>query len=125
MTSIRAVAYRVQWGKSYDTFTIRYSRVTGNPTEWEKLLFAQDNRADGWISPVLHVHAYVSTDETKLLSLGIVETALLVRFMIEHKSEIPLMKNRDGSQFFVVTWASLRKLKVPFFARRYKAGSCT
>jgi len=73
---IRGIASRVQWGKDWASFTIREWRHSETRTELAKrtdALYANDGR----ILPHLTIQAYLS-DDNQLISVGVVETRLLI-----------------------------------------------
>jgi hypothetical protein len=109
----RGIGSRVQYGKSWNTFTVRLHRSSGAITEWEKRKEAV--KTGRWLYPYLTVQAYVDGD--KLLSAGIVKTADLVAF-IENAMEQGTLKTNvardDGgtATFAIVRWADLPSTRV-------------
>lgn len=57
--AIRGIASRVQWGKCWQTFTIRMARPSGVDTEYQKRLQALDNLDRGFLLPHLTIQGYV------------------------------------------------------------------
>ena len=57
--AICGVASRVQWGRAWNTFTIRISRPSGASTEYEKRLRAIDSRDHGLLYPHYTIQGYV------------------------------------------------------------------
>ena len=74
--SICGVASRVQWGRAWNTFTIRISRPSGASTEYEKRLRAIDNRDHGFLYPHYTIQGYIEDPkgEGELLSACAVRT---------------------------------------------------
>src|SRR5690606_11157248 len=71
---VRGVAVRVQWDRNYKTFTIRYKRASGTPTEFAKRMEAIYTH-DGWLYPHLTIQAYAEKREGgRLLSYAVVST---------------------------------------------------
>lgn len=84
---VRGVAVRVQWGVNYRTFTIRYKRRSGAPTEYGKRLAAIHGN-DGALYPYLTIQAYANKrDGGSLLSYAVVKTADLYRYIEDHLPE--------------------------------------
>src|SRR2546430_16705931 len=52
---LRGIASRIQYGRSYPTFTLRYKRSSGAATEFEKRLYAIRHGAQGYIYPHLTI----------------------------------------------------------------------
>ena len=111
---MRGVASRVQFtDQSWDTFTIRYRRASGAETEYAKRLRAIERACDGWLLPHLTVQAYVSPCRRRLVSLGVVETALLYEtatrgLATDDKRAAFVQTNpADGNEFLVIPWTAL------------------
>lgn len=83
--SMSGIASRIQVGKNWRTFTIRYKRDNGKDTEFKKRKFAIEN---DMFYPKFTYQAYV-TSETggKLLGLAIMPTKSLFKYIDEHKDE--------------------------------------
>lgn len=60
---LQGIAARVQWGRAWNTFTIRTARHTGSETELEKRLYQIDN---GYFYPAFTMQAYF---DNRLLSI--------------------------------------------------------
>jgi hypothetical protein len=84
------VSKRVQWsGKDWGTLTIRSSLLSGNKTEIDKF--------DRLAPDHLHIHAYVDEDDSKLISVYAVRSALLLDNISDFR-ENPA----DGNKFAYV-----------------------
>lgn len=79
--NVRGVAVRVQWGNNYKTFTIRYKRHTGAPTEYAKRLAAIRGN-DGALYPYLTIQAYADKrNNGSLLGYAVVKTSDLYQYV--------------------------------------------
>src|SRR5437762_25013 len=76
-TVLRGIASRIQYGRSYPTFTLRYKRSSGAATEFEKRLYAIRHGAQGYIYPHLTIQAYISRPSGRLLAAAVTETSSL------------------------------------------------
>jgi hypothetical protein len=108
---MRGIASRVQWtdGKCWRTFTIRYSRMTGATTEWEKRWAAI---RDGFLYPALTIHSYLSSDKSRLLAAGVVRTRELFEFVEARRRDdawlqAHLRRVYDGNRLLWVSWDEL------------------
>ena len=107
-TVLRGVASRIQYGRYYPTFTLRYKRSNGAVTEFEKRLYAIRHVAQGCIYPHLTIHAYMSRPKGKLLAVAVTETRALYHYAEryrEDRSRVYEQRNiSDGNSFLVVLW---------------------
>lgn len=73
---IRGIASRVQYGRAWDTFTIRYSRPSGAKTEYQKRV---DQLTDGsFLLPEYTIQAYLDKQiGGSFASAGIIQTTQL------------------------------------------------
>ncbi len=85
--NVRGVAVRVQWGKNYKTFTIRYKRHTGAPTEYHKRIAAIKG-ANGALYPYLTIQAYADKrNGGRLLGYAVAKTAGMYEYIEKRLSE--------------------------------------
>jgi hypothetical protein len=117
--AVRGVASRVQCdGISWETFTLRLRRESGNTTEWEKRELAVTRPDLGYLFPHLTVQAYVDRTHEKLLSVAVVRTVDLVNFTArfgpfecrkqKRRMDRPYVdRTHDGTYFIVVPWCAL------------------
>lgn len=110
------IASRIQPTKwSWDTFTIRYNRSSGNDTEYVKRI--NDIAMEG-LYPKWTLQAYVSEDYTKLLSLSVIDTNILYDKVVGfiHSNGLDTDRNKDiytvtntidNNLFIVVRWRFL------------------
>ena len=77
---MRGIAARIQLRVNYKTFTIRMSRDSGAETEYAKRLFAIESN-DGWLYPVLTIHAYAETETGPILSVGVAKTSDIISYI--------------------------------------------
>lgn len=121
---MRGIASRVQFGeRSWGTFTIRYGRVSGFPTEWEKRMKAREAASQGWLQPALAVHAYVTPNGDALLGAAVVPYPELINFILEHleaavegaDTRAPVyMQATDNASFLCARWDAMEKAAVRF-----------
>lgn len=123
---IRGIASRVQAvDRSYDTFTIRYQRLSaaGFDTEYKKRLMAVRSNGE-LLSAYLCVQAYVSKDWQTLLALAVVRVRDLYEFVEREREQFtsgqfPLGRQHGGcyldtvvndgaAHFLVVPWSRLK-----------------
>ena len=104
---LRALASRIQRAEySFDTFTVRYSRDSGTPTEYTKRINAI---AGGEMYPVLTFHAYLSTDGNEFYGMAIINTVDLFEYLQKNPKEI----KRTGAdeigqaEFLIARWNRL------------------
>src|SRR5579859_8047998 len=74
---LRGIASRIQYGRYYPTFTLRYKRSSGAVTEFEKRLYAIRHVAQGYIYPHWTIQAYLSKPNGQLLAVAVTETSSL------------------------------------------------
>lgn len=107
---LRGVAIRVQYGHSWNTFTIRYRRSSGAKTEYEKRLEAIKNEK---MYPQLTLQCYLSKGAEKVISAAWIKTKDLYRQIV---SKPQICKYRfageDGNQFLYVNWADLDNILI-------------
>jgi len=109
--AIRGVAIRVQWGRAWNTFTIRYRLSSGAKTEYAKRVDAIENEK---LYPHLTVQVYLSNDSSRILSAAIIQTRELYRQIREGWDDI-VEKRRareDGNVFLVVPWDKLGNILI-------------
>lgn len=131
---VRGVAVRVQWGVNYKTFTIRYRRASGAPTEFEKRVEAIRSQ-DGWLYPHLTIQAYADKrDGGSLLSYAVISTDDLFlylasnvvdRFIVGKKGKIPgtcITYNTcpEGNTFLIVRFGDLDKANIRHIVRDFE-----
>ena len=107
---LRAVAIRVQWGKAWDTFTIRYKRKNGSKTEYQKRAEAILNDR-GYFYPYLTIQAYLNKrgDATSLLSCGVVKTKDLYQYMFSNMPSIRSEVCPEGNTFLHIKFSELQR----------------
>ena len=97
-------ACRIQFGKCYESFTLRRSRPKGTTTEFDKL-----NRAKkmGGLMPTYHVQAFIENDTA---IIAVAETVDLLKYIDGHKDQ--WRKTSEGETFYYIPWRKLDKVKV-------------
>lgn len=99
-------ASRVQFGKNHATFSIRRSRPTGTPTEFNKLLRAQKN---GAAMPFVHIQTFVAEDEQSAV-VAIAPTRNLISYIANHADQ--WRKNFSGETFYFAPWQELNGVRI-------------
>lgn len=100
-------ASRVQFGRNYESFSLRGYRPSGKATEFAKLKRASKTCAP---MPTFHVQAFVDSDE-KSATVAIVPTIDLVQYAERHKPEMKHAHN-GGEGFIAVPWRELDRVKI-------------
>ncbi len=100
-----SIASRVQ---TYDktTFTIRYSRGTGNDTEYQKRVQQLNSHYE---LPTYTVQAYVDATLRVLRNVAAVRTAPLYEYIMTGTpgEDWPLIPSDENEYFFPVSWSEL------------------
>ena len=110
------ISSRIQpTSRSWDTFTIRYLRSSGLRTEYVKrvIAIAIDDIYPKWTS-----QAYTNLNDTKLISIGVVNTKELFENIVAYinkyglfedsRNDIYINTNKiDNNKFIVVKWKYL------------------
>ena len=79
-TGLQGIAARVQWGRPWNTFTIRKERHTGSKTELEKRL---EQIKKGYFYPAFTLQAYFDNRiNNNCLSVGVVQTVYIFNFIL-------------------------------------------
>ena len=128
--SVRGIASRVQWGTPYDSFSVRLSSRFGEPTEFQKRLYALQNQSSGFIYPHITVQAYLDFRHGNLISAAAIETARLIgaaALLVENRERLQhprpefygFIDNPDGTSFVYLRWQYLM-YKGAMFAENVK-----
>jgi hypothetical protein len=124
---LRGLASRIQYGRYYPTFTLRYKRSSGATTEFEKRLYAIRHIAQGYIYPHLTIQAYMSHPQGQLLAAAVTETRSLYLYAERYRedpSRVYEQRNTsDGKSFLVVPWESYQRLGHPL--KTFLSGQAT
>jgi 1,4-alpha-glucan branching enzyme len=100
---VQGIAARIQWGRAWNTFTIRAKRHTGAETELAKRMRAIE---EGYFYPAFTLQAYFNNrEENKLLSIGAIRTKDLYRFVQEHPEKVHA--NKSDNAFLFVRWVDI------------------
>lgn len=111
VNGMRGIASRIQTMETarrkepYNTFTVRLRRDSGAKTEYEKRLFAIENKIGGWIYPALTVQAYAATKRGPIISCGVARTADIIAFIQQGHHTI---RRTTNAQFAVCEWGQMR-----------------
>ncbi len=106
--TISGVASRIQIvDEPYDTFTVRLQRDSGSPTEFEKRTFAMSNEC---IYPKFTFQAYASKEDFRLLSMAVIRTQDLYKFIEKNCPQVKHTgENQIGQAIFIpCKWQDLR-----------------
>jgi len=106
---IIGVAARIQFGKDWSSFTIRYNRHNGNKTEYEKRKEAIEK---GYFYPAYTLQAYFNKEGNSMISACLVSTRDLYHFIDNNPSKV--FKNKSDNDFIFVNWSDLKKIKEVF-----------
>ncbi len=103
---VRGVASRIQYGRMYPTFTVRYRRRNGATTEFAKRVKAIE---EGYLYPYYTMQAYIIQNE--LVGIGVVKTESLYQYILNGRSNKDYMHfvGHDGNEFLIVHWSDLPK----------------
>jgi hypothetical protein len=115
--AIRGIASRVQWDSPYRSFTIRYSKISGQKTEYEKRLDAIKNEDEGLLYPHLTIQAYIDSTTNSLVAAASIPTKQLIlqaelllnRGVIKEHGDarFGLRRLSDGTEFIYLSWGYL------------------
>jgi len=101
-----SIASRVQ---TYDksTFTVRYSRRTGNDTEYQKRMRQLNSHYE---LPTYTVQAYVDTTLRALRNAAAVRTSSFYEYLTTGTpgEDWPLKRSNENEYFFAVSWSELQ-----------------
>jgi hypothetical protein len=106
--ALRGLASRVQWGKDYQTFTVRLARPNGSTTEFEKRQEVLNHLDQGYLYPFWTIQAYVSRPGGRLYSVGVAKTVELYRYIAQRAQEGPPLQQqhagKGGETFLIIPW---------------------
>lgn len=117
---IRGIASRVQWGQTWETFTLRERRPNGAKTELAKRLESR-SRTDGRLYPYITVHAYVEEPRRRgrLLRANIARTDDLIEFVVTNYQRVDYGSRalgvwrqtnpKDGVDFICVSCSAMTR----------------
>lgn len=97
---------RVQFGKNFETFTIRRSRPSGATTEADKLFHAWRIQAP---MPTYHVQTFISENEQSAV-VAVAPTVDLLKFVGKHSDQ--WRATRDGETFYFIPFNDLENVKI-------------
>ena len=100
-------AARIQSGINYKSFSIRYSRPTGEPTEYEKISKAIEMDLT---RPLYHAQGYVADDGQAIVA--VVCTQDLFDFIKKNISAVIIRANKDGTKLLAAFWRDLEQFGV-------------
>lgn len=108
---IRGIASRIQFNcsKSWNTFTIRKSKLSGAKTEYQKRKEAIEN---DWLYPYWVIQGYLDKNGS-LLSFALARTKDVIKMIDNGFCETNV--NPDGTVFYVVYWENMKDLKYKIY----------
>lgn len=114
------IASRVQYGKAWNTFTVRLNRETGATTEYAKRKYAILNNT---LYPKLTIQAYVQDDNT---TIGICQTVDLIRYidMFTPRIQYTRRDQKGQSSFYVCEWADMQNKGITVIKIEESQGKC-
>ena len=100
------LALRVQYGRNYESFTVRCQRESGAKTEFAK---RQESLRQGTLAPTLTLQAYVDRERNKLLGGAVARTEDVLRCIeLGHCNKHVTGTNEIGrAAFYSVAWNTL------------------
>jgi len=102
---LQGIAARVQWGHTWNTFTIRSERHTGTKTELNKRLFQIEN---GYLYPEFTLQAYFDNKkDNNLLSIAVIKTKKLYELYL-NKPEL-FNKRKSDNEFIFIEWTKIKE----------------
>jgi hypothetical protein len=107
---LQGIASRIQFGKAWNTFTIRTERISGAKTEYVK---RKEQIKEGYIYPYYTLQAYFDNrKDLNLLSICIIKTIDLYK-EIENNSKV---KTRTSDNVFkYIDWLDIDKNKIKVY----------
>ena len=99
-------AARCQFDKNYQSFAIRYSRPTEEPTEYKKITEAIKNNS---MRPFYHAQAYVVDGQA---TVAVTHTDDLFNFIKRHEDKTKIVPQDDGTELLAAFWRDLEQSSV-------------
>jgi hypothetical protein len=110
---LRGISSRVQWGKDYQTFTVRLTRPNGAMTEYLKRVTTIKHVNEGFLYPYWTVQAYIEKPGGKVLSVAAAKTIELYLYIEQRKQRGRPCHERPagngGERFLCVEWDQYRQ----------------
>lgn len=103
-SGLQGIAARVQWGKNWDTFTIRAERHTGTKTEYEKRV---EQIKKGYFYPAFTMQAYFDNrTDNNLESIAIIKTLDLYEFIEKYPNKV--QTRFSDNKFYYIKWDDIK-----------------
>lgn len=119
------VSWRCQWvdsGKAYNSFTVRKTRESGAPTEYEKRKNAIERKA---VYPYYAAQAFVDKNTNEIISLGLSTTEEILRY-IETEKDVKIQhtkKDQNGqAEFWVIYWTDMETFNYKIITYKQSTG---
>lgn len=111
---VRGVASRIQYGKVWNTFTIRKSRESGVTTEFEKISKAIE---DDNMRSFYTVHAYVNHNNIEAMAICLTKSL----FQLIRDGKFTVKKTnpdqKGQAEFYVVKWSDFEPGDIHIFTK--------
>jgi len=106
------LALRIQYGKNYESFTVRCQRESGAKTEFTK---RQESFQKGGLAPTLTLQAYIDRERSRLLAGAVARTVDILQCIeLGHCDKHVTGASEIGrAAFYSVSWNTLDKLGMP------------
>jgi hypothetical protein len=112
---LQGIAWRAQWERAYNTFTIRAELSSGNKTELQKRLDAIKHE---YFYPAYTFQAYFDNPiNLNCLSISMIKTKTLYEAFLERPDLFTeKTTGEDGNKFYCVNWSNLPTIKTLHFS---------
>jgi len=101
---LQGIAWRAQWGRAWNTFTIRKIRYTGSETEFSKRIQQIDS---SYLHPAYTMQGYFDNRiDNNLLSVALIKTDRLYQFINDHPDKSPTRES--DNIFYYIDWDNLK-----------------
>ena len=112
---MRGVALRVQYGNNWGTFTIRYSRASGQTTEFYKRVKALREN-DGFLSPYFTAQVYINEETMGVIGGAFCKTEDLYDYILQNLEFLREKQCRicpEGNKFLWVRFTQIKESGYP------------
>lgn len=113
---LQGIAARCQWGKAWNTFTIRFERHTGSDTEFTK---RNNQIKEGYFYPAFTLQAYFNNRADNVcISASIIRTTDLYLFIKENFNNKKLVHEKSSdNRFLYVFWEDLKTFPIKTYKK--------
>lgn len=112
---IRGLASRIQYGKAYNTFTIKKERASGTKTEYKKRVEAIEKN---YLYPFYTMQAYIDINKNQLISLAVCQTQSLFTKISNNQYCIKNTGSNQNGQaaFYIIDWKEFDNNEIKIFS---------